>query len=563
MVEGRVLIKCPVTGEPVYTGMSMDPETFRDKSFEKTELVWPHWIRTVVEDDNGKVWYGSEKGLGYYDLQNKEFQNFPMAAFDAFSFRPEVAKGMDVDEYGRIWCATSRRGIIVFNEHNGRINKVKELTAKDGLSGMVFTQLSTGPHGDMWISHTEGFTRINPRTFDLTNYGKWAGLGSIYSFTFHKDTLIANGADGVYIGALPVLDSMSSVPQPYLSSVLLYGQTIKNWQGRPHEFHHTENFFEFELSAFNHLFPANIEYAYRLNKHDPWHQPTRNSVVNFPHLAPDDYDLWLRARFPGGAWSPPMRATSFTVNKPYWQTFWFIGAVVLLVSTTIFAIFRYRIYMLKKKAALEKKVQDLEMRALRVQMNPHFMFNALNSVRYFILKEDRHKASDYLTHFSKLLRKILYASRQNLITLEDELKSLELYLEFEKARFDDKFDYDIQVQQEVNTTSVQLQPLIVQPFVENAIWHGLMKKEGKGKLQISVSMNGSHLLISVEDNGIGRIAAEQQKAKAHKSFGMEITRQRLQLFKNRTNKDVGYTVEDLYENGQPAGTRVNIKLTAL
>lgn len=221
----------------------------------------------------------------------------------------------------------------------------------------------------------------------------------------------------------------------------------------------------------------------------------------------------------------------------------------------------------KLKSEYERQLMESEMNSLRLQMNPHFIFNSLNSIRYYILKEDSEKASDYITAFSKLLRMILQHSRERTINLEDELDALRLYIEFERQRFENKFDYSIEVGEGVNTSSIQIQPLLIQPFVENSIWHGLLHKEGTGHLSVKIVLDNKYLVITIEDDGIGRERSREyrsDKSRTYKSMGMQITKDRLKMMAQTANTKAGYEVIDLVNpDGASAGTRVIFKIKIL
>src|ERR1051326_355540 len=176
-----------------------------------------------------------------------------------------------------------------------------------------------------------------------------------------------------------------------------------------------------------------------------------------------------------------------------------------------------------QKLEAEKQLTEVEMQALRAQMNPHFIFNSLNSINRFILQNNRAQASEYLTKFSKLVRMILQNSQASLISLESELESLGLYLEMEALRFNYHFNYKISVPKDLDIEMLKVPPLIIQPYVENAIWHGLMHKEEKGQLDIEVSQENDHLFFKITDDGIGRKMATELASKSatkHKSMGL-------------------------------------------
>jgi sensor histidine kinase YesM len=209
----------------------------------------------------------------------------------------------------------------------------------------------------------------------------------------------------------------------------------------------------------------------------------------------------------------------------------------------------------------EKKIATVEMGSLRAQMNPHFMFNSLNSINNFILKNDPDNASGYLTKFSRLMRLILDNSRNEWVLLENELKALELYIELEALRFDNAFDYRIEVTEDVNPEAVLVPPMIIQPYVENAIWHGLLhRKESGGKLDIHIWKNGGMLNIEIEDNGIGREEAKKRKSKTatkQKSHGMEITSQRLEIVNKLYGVHASVAIKDVVNGmGESEGTVV-------
>jgi tetratricopeptide (TPR) repeat protein len=218
----------------------------------------------------------------------------------------------------------------------------------------------------------------------------------------------------------------------------------------------------------------------------------------------------------------------------------------------------------KNQAELNRKAADLEMQALRAQMNPHFIFNCLSSINRFIIKNESKAASSYLTRFSRLIRMVLINSQKTLIPLEDELQMLRLYLDMERLRFKDSFNYRISFLNSMEGDNIFIPPLLLQPFCENAIWHGLMHKEGGGYLDIELSIKNDILICTITDDGIGRQKAEEVKTKSaekEKSMGLKITTERLALLNREKGVHTFYEIEDLVDSkGMPAGTKVNLKI---
>ncbi len=219
------------------------------------------------------------------------------------------------------------------------------------------------------------------------------------------------------------------------------------------------------------------------------------------------------------------------------------------------------------KSKYNNRINELEMAALRAQMNPHFLFNALNSIKSYILKEDKRAASRYLTKFSRLMRTILNNSKQKFITLKEELDALQLFIEFEELRFSKNFLYEINVDENIESDEIYLPPLMIQPFVENAIWHGLMHKDTQGTLQIKIYEQQDILKISVKDDGIGRQKSQELKSKSgskKKSYGLQITDDRIKLIKDKFGIDSSLEILDLYDrNNKASGTEIILTIPVL
>jgi LytS/YehU family sensor histidine kinase len=214
----------------------------------------------------------------------------------------------------------------------------------------------------------------------------------------------------------------------------------------------------------------------------------------------------------------------------------------------------------KIQTKLQQQTVMLEMHILRAQMNPHFIFNCLNAINHFILKNEMETASNYLISFSRLVRLVLNNSRQSPITIEEELSMMRLYLDLEKVRFKNAFDYSIHIEKDLDITSLNMPPLIIQPFVENAIWHGLMHKDDPGFLLISIRTNNNILICEITDNGIGRKRAYEFKSKSveiKKSMGIEITKKRLELLNGSFEPSSFIEIHDLLDkSGMALGTKV-------
>jgi LytS/YehU family sensor histidine kinase len=227
-------------------------------------------------------------------------------------------------------------------------------------------------------------------------------------------------------------------------------------------------------------------------------------------------------------------------------------------------VFYWILLVQRRRENLKQQILLAEQKAVRSQMNPHFIFNSLNSIQHFIIDKDEKNANSYLSNFSKLIRKTLDSSKFNTISLKEEVETLKLYLQLEQLRFENRFEYRLEIDPKIDQDETSIPTLILQPIIENAIWHGLMPKKNKGNLDIMFELlTANRLLVSVQDNGVGRKYSSEinKKRKQHVPMGIENIRERLALLNklNKTNMSIG--IVDLQsDNGEPEGTRVEILL---
>jgi tetratricopeptide (TPR) repeat protein len=243
------------------------------------------------------------------------------------------------------------------------------------------------------------------------------------------------------------------------------------------------------------------------------------------------------------------------------------GLFVLSVTVLVLLLSRAKINAKRRISEMNRKISEITQANLRQQMNPHFIFNTLNSIQYYMYQHDKLATNNYLTKFSSLMRKVLENSQHTSVPLRDELDALNLYLELEMIRFKDKFEYEINVDEEIDTLLYKVPTMLIQPYVENSICHGLMPGENKGFIKINLKLENDFIVCTIEDNGIGREAALEKRKKGdsnHNSLGTQIVSSRLDL----VNALYGTSLKTIYtdlrnENGEPSGTRVEIQIPIL
>ncbi len=256
---------------------------------------------------------------------------------------------------------------------------------------------------------------------------------------------------------------------------------------------------------------------------------------------------------------------SLKIEKQQTRFYFIIASSLVLIIVSWLLFNRYKLRQKHFRMELEKKNIEIEQRLLRTQMNPHFIFNSLNSINSFITDNNPDSAQLFLSKFARLMRYILNNSRETMIPVEDEINTLQLYMELEQLRFDNKFDFKININDDIDTEYTFIPPMLIQPFVENAIIHGIGAKEEKGNIFVEIKKYDNIILCSVEDDGIGREKAMQKKkiagTKKHKSLGMQVTKERLDILDEKYGNNISFTfIDKKTENGKAAGTRVEIRI---
>ncbi|WP_255070135.1 sensor histidine kinase [Lacihabitans sp. LS3-19] len=277
-----------------------------------------------------------------------------------------------------------------------------------------------------------------------------------------------------------------------------------------------------------------------------------------------EYVVYVKYQTMSGKTSPEI---SFILNiqKPWWRTWWFWGASFISLFGLFYGRERFLKFWADEEQRHTKKIVELELRTLQLQMNPHFIFNALNSIQSYVMTHDALTANNYLSKFAQLIRMFLDSSRSKYISLQEEIRMLNLYVEMESLRFEDKFSCEIIVDNDVNKY-IEIPTMILQPFVENAINHGLRYKKVKGFLKIHFFYSKQYLICRLEDNGVGRRIAKEIQSKSRKGYksqGLKITAERLVTYNKINETNIAFSINDLMSSDisddEDIGTLVEVK----
>ncbi|MPR36219.1 ligand-binding sensor domain-containing protein [Salmonirosea aquatica] len=530
---------------------------------------------TMYLDRHDNLWIGGFGPVYKISPELRVLAQYNRAENDPHSLPDEGVTGFAEDTKGYMWIATDN-GLARLNVQTGRF---KTFTTQDGLpTNDISALLVTGD--TLWASTSKGIVCIDTRKMRLTVFDEDDGLPAS---EFESDAVARDSTGRIYFGAVHGLASIHpksmrlnrSIPPVFLTSFrveeheFLRGQVANP---APLVLNYRQNSFTFDMASLNFDNPADNQFAYRLEGFEErWHQAGTNSSASYTNIPPGDYVLHSIASNNDGVWNRQGYRLPVHITPPFWQRWWFRLAVLaaLIASTVVTARWREQrlVREQQEKSALRERIAASEMKALRSQMNPHFLYNSLNAIRLFVLQNDSDNADRYLVKFSRLMRLILENSGQEWVTLADELDQLQLYLELEQLRFDHTFDFSIDTDSSVAQEKISVPPMIIQPYIENAILHGIAHKTGRGKIQVQIRSSGERLVCRIEDNGVGRQKAGELKSKtisSHKSMGLQVTQERLQLISQRYGTENGIIITDLFDQDhQPSGTSVVIQLPIL
>jgi ligand-binding sensor domain-containing protein len=537
-------------------------------------------ISNITNDQHGHLWMTSKLGGGIicYNKKDYKWTLYPPKGRNYDFLQNKGFACMYADADGYLWLSNLFRDGLI--RYDYKTDSISTFTRSDGLLS-DFIQNIYGDSDRLWLTTEYGITAFNRKTLRSESNILLNGIEGEQAVAIDW---VSNEQVIGLPGHLFFIPFMSGRDPELLPIPVLDKITVNNQQQFPGaqelQLSYEQNNIAIDFTAVNFL-NNKTGFAYKLSGVDKdWKYAGENRSAQYSILAPGSYSFFVQTGNDQGAWSRPYELFSFTILPPWWKTWWFYAICFLTVGLLVYVWIKSRERNIRNRAAeraraeaviqqtqmqltaQQHKMAQAEMLALRAQMNPHFLFNSLNSINNYILKNDADNAAGYLTKFSRLMRLILDNSRSNWILLQNELRALELYVELEAFRFDNSFSYEINIDEGLSNEPLCVPPMIIQPYVENAIWHGLMhSKQSKAHLQVDIYKEKENLCIVVRDNGIGRQAAGRLKSRAadsQKSHGMKITAERLEIMNKVYDINARVTITDLCKD-DATGTEVLIQ----
>lgn len=487
-------------------------------------------ITAIGADDKQKIYIGSIDGLYRRDKDS--------LFYFGNTYKPLTYRVVSIvnTRDGLLWVGRSSDSILVLKENK----PVAGIPLGTIIPGTVCKTMYSNKPGEIWIGTDKGLNRLdyhfsnNKLVYNNMYFSTADGLigEQVNDIMIKNDTVYVATTGGIsYLPAnlqLPLADIATFITRVSINNLdtsILSSYTLP----------YSKNNIRIEFSAVD-LTGFNPFFEYSINNQD-W-QRTENNILSLQNQPPDNYTIRIRSLKRDGTPSSQVATISFRIKTPFWKSNWFwTGLVILGFIGSIFLLQTRNKQRQKKvieKITTEKKLAELEMQALKAQINPHFVFNCLNSIKGFIYEKNYGQADKYLDKFSELLRSTMDNADASIISLEEEIKYLDNYLQLEKLRFGDKFEYSIQTAPGLDRTKAFVPAMLLQPYVENAIRHGVRYLENKkGLITIMAKKEQGSFICTIEDNGIGRVKAQQLKSENHieyQSRGMQLSKRRAELY---------------------------------
>ncbi len=447
--------------------------------------------------------------------------------------------------------ALATHGFGTFIYKQGRWIKA---SVGEGLASDISRKIWARNSDTLWVATNGGVSRIVvDEPPQIANITKSDGLLSeeVHDLLLQGGALYAANSRGISMIDIKDWETEAVAPLVNLRPLVVDGQVV---QGDSLELKYNTGNIVLNFDGIHFRSLDRIRYEYRTLGLDNQWQASANNSISYGALASGSYTFQVRTRSAFGNYSE-VAQTTFTILTPFWLTGWFLLLVSLVVVALIWWLVKTIIKRNKRKAQkqfdFELRMADAERKALQSQLNPHFIFNSLNSIQAMVLEKNPEEAYSYLEKFSRLIRRILEFSEKSMVSLKDELETLRLYMDLENLRLDGKFEYEINVATDVSLIR-EIPSLITQPYVENSIWHGVMPLDTRrGKIEINVHLASGELMIDIIDNGVGR-------KQSGEGMGTRIVSELVRKFQGDQSGEV--EVQDLFDGEKPVGTKVSIRI---
>ncbi len=517
-------------------------------------------VNEIKVTQTGDVWLACKSGLWKYE--NNKVHKYK----DAYNLLSNNIRDIEVDNLRRIvWLGVDDVGIIRLSQ-----DTVKLVASKKEIGNGLITCLYYRDN-ELWIGSKNGVSKLeyanHPFKRKVVNYSVNHGLLSneVNDITSNRRYVFVATNRGLCYFDINYRNHNRTTPKVKIHEMKVDGIVMDSIKPI-NEFGYYTNNISIKYGGIYFKTRGNLKYRYRLLGVDDKWTYTQGQVANYTDLSSGKYTFLVEASNENGVWNNKPTILKIDIVNPFWLKCWFMISFVIVLRILISIYNRERARKKAVKQEMQNKINQYREVALTRQMNPHFIFNSLNAIQHFILQNDMRQSNRFLTKFAKLIRLILDNSVSNFITLDQEIMTLQLYMDLEALRNKDKVDFSINVSPEIDVMNIEVPPMLIQPFVENAIWHGIMNKEPgqKGKISVSFVQNEDLIICKITDNGVGRKKSQEineSNINYHKPKATSITQNRVEVLNKVYQKNISITYQDpVNAEGEALGTIVTITM---
>lgn len=507
------------------------------------------WINEFYRVSSDSIWIASNSGLFFYDgtqvyNTGKKYPELPQKLTSITTLRKQVIAG------------SKGQGLWVLKGE-----ELKNISAKDGLSSN-FINVLYQQEDTIWVGTNKGLDRLvfKDQKISIESYLKDI---DVQSLAFQEHYLWLGTSDGLLQVNTLEDPKQNYIPPIYLRSIKVSNelQVLKE----DYDLAYDQNNIVIDFIGIT--FRDKAQYRYKLEGVDSNWEYSNIPKVQYPKLPAGTYIFLATVATVNGVWNPNPIRIKFRIRPHFTQTIYFLGLVWSLVIVVISLIAGMIIRSNNRKNKVIRRIKELENKALRSQMNPHFVFNIMNSILYLVNTNQKKAARKYITKFAKLMRRVLEQSKDTLIDLNEEIETIKLYLELEKLRYDGRISSTILIEPKIDLHQYQIPPMFLQPLIENALIHGLTPKDGNGQLTIEFKKVLEDIQITITDDGIGRKAAAELSYATNQdkqtSTGLHNIKERLKQINTIYRSDIRLDIIDLYREQKAKGTQIIVNLPKL
>lgn len=512
-------------------------------------------VYSLFQGKDKKIWVGTLYGL--YAIENNQM-------IRKGNLSPVLNERIIcMDEINEMLVIGTAANGLVFLRNDSIVYHISD---SNGLVGSTVKTIYPQDDSTLWVGTKYGLNMLrldkSERGYYIENFDVSDGLpaNEINNIKMHDGFIWLATNIGLVSFDPYTLKAHREAPLIRINSVQINGKDTL--LSKHYVLEHDQNDIRIDFRGISFRDGDRVSYRYLMRNFNKEINITRNNWVSFPNMPPGEYTFLLNAGNVHGIWNNEPTQISFTIKKHFTNTLGFLIFLIVFSSAVMVAITLFFQKQRKIKEDARNELAKMEHRMFRLQMNPHFVFNSLLAIQGFMYQNNPRDAGRYLTSFAKLIRHTLYGSSEEYIPLDSEIEALRYYLDLQRLRFNEKFDFEIVIEESIIPESLKIPPLLIQPFLENAIEHGLQHKKGQGLLSVSLAYDDDCLKIEVLDNGIGREKAmkmQEEKGKLHKSLGMEIVQKRVDSLKTVLGYKITMEIIDLKnDEGRATGTLVRL-----